>query len=299
MGAFQRLEDGKLDELLSGIPPADESLAGLAAFVADVRAVSEEPVPESLAARHVARAAGAVEVSVGARRPASEVLRPRNRWKVVRRSSPVTLAAKVAAAILALAAMTAGAAGAGVLPDPVQQFVADTAARIGLEFPQPEPPEPPQSQSLPEEALLGQEEAERKHLAAEAYAEAVQDWTDCVAENAAAQGDHEARQPDPFDPTEGCGEKPDPMDFGITEPPAAMPQGPPEEAPQGPPEGAADGPPEEAPQGPPEEAPQGPPEEAADGPPEEAADGPPEGTPQGPPDGAPQGPPGETPPGGP
>jgi hypothetical protein len=204
MGAFQILEDGELDQLLAGVPPDDESLAGLAAFVVDVRAVSEEPVPESLAGRQVAQAARAVEVSVEARQPArqrpGEVLRPRNRRKVVLRSSLARLAAKVAAASVALAAMTAGAAAAGVLPAPVQQVVADTAAVVGLEL-----PEPSQSQSLPEEAVLGQEEAERKHLAAEAYAEAVQDWTDCVAENAAAQGDEETRQPDPFDPTEGCG----------------------------------------------------------------------------------------------
>jgi hypothetical protein len=107
----------------------------------------------------------------------------------------------------------------------------------------PEPPEPPPSQELPQEALDGQAEAEKKHAAAEALAKAVQDWTACVAEHAAAQGVEETRQPDPFDPTLDCGDKPDPADFGLTEPPDGTPQGPPDGTPQGPPDGTPQGPP--------------------------------------------------------
>jgi hypothetical protein len=117
--------------------------------------------------------------------------------------------------------------------------------------PLPEPAEPPQSQALPPEALEGQEEGEQRHAAAEALAEAVRDWTDCIAENAAAQGDEETRQEEPFDPTAACPEKPDPADFGLIEPPEGTPQGPPEGTPQGPPEGTPQGPPEGTPQGPP------------------------------------------------
>jgi hypothetical protein len=55
----------------------------------------------------------------------------------------------------------------------------------------------------------------------------VQSGTGCAAENAAAQGDEDTRQPEPLDPTLDCGDKPDPADFGLTEPPEGTPQGPP------------------------------------------------------------------------
>ena len=123
----------------------------------------------------------------------------------------------------------------------------------------PEPVEPPQSQALPEEAVEGQAEGEARHAAAEAHAEAIQAWTGCVAEAAAAQGDEELRQPEPFDPTAGCGEKPEPPGDGVDDS-VGVTQGPPEGPPSGPPEGTPSGPPEGNPSGPPEGTPNGPPE---------------------------------------
>lgn len=62
----------------------------------------------------------------------------------------------------------------------------------------------------------GQQTAAEKQAAARAYAGAVQEWTDCVADNAAAQGTAETRVTGQFDPREGCGDHPRPEDFGLT-----------------------------------------------------------------------------------
>jgi hypothetical protein len=99
--------------------------------------------------------------------------------------------------------------------------------------PLPEPVEPPESQELPEEAVEGQAEGEARAAAADAHAKAIQDWTDCVAAAAAAQGDEVLRQVEPFDPTAGCGEKPEELGDGVD---GSV------ETTQGPPEGTPDGP---------------------------------------------------------
>jgi hypothetical protein len=92
--------------------------------------------------------------------------------------------------------------------------------------------------------MAGQAEGEASHAAAEAHAEPIQDWTDCVAEAAAAQGDEELRQPEPFDPAVGCGDKPEPPEGGLDDFVEVTPDGPPQGTPDGPPEGTPDGPPE-------------------------------------------------------
>lgn len=76
----------------------------------------------------------------------------------------------------------------------------------------------------------GQATGEAQHEAAEAYAAAVREWTDCVADAAAAQGDESTREEGAFDPRTGCGERPEPGDFGLTDPPAQAEQGQPEGA---------------------------------------------------------------------
>lgn len=58
---------------------------------------------------------------------------------------------------------------------------------------------------------------------AHAYTEAVDEWTDCVADAAAARSDADARATGGFDPRETCGEKPEPSDFGLDEAPSATP----------------------------------------------------------------------------
>lgn len=72
---------------------------------------------------------------------------------------------------------------------------------------------------LPDEAVEGQETADEKRTAAEEYTDAVQAWTDCVSENAAAQGDDTTRTTGEFDPRGDCGDRPSPEDFGLTEAP--------------------------------------------------------------------------------
>jgi hypothetical protein len=64
--------------------------------------------------------------------------------------------------------------------------------------------------------VAGQMTATEKHAAAEAHAEAVREWTDCVADAAAANGD-EAGTDGPFDPRAACGDMPTPGDFGLTD----------------------------------------------------------------------------------
>ena len=67
---------------------------------------------------------------------------------------------------------------------------------------------------LPEGARAGRARAEQQQSAAMAYAEAVQDWTDCVAKAASAQGDESVREED-FSPQQACGAHPSPGAFGL------------------------------------------------------------------------------------
>lgn len=76
-----------------------------------------------------------------------------------------------------------------------------------------------QNGDLPDEADKGQQTAEEKQAAAEAYTTAVQDWADCVSENAAGQGDETTSTTGEFDPRSECDDRPTPQDFGLTEVP--------------------------------------------------------------------------------
>jgi hypothetical protein len=66
----------------------------------------------------------------------------------------------------------------------------------------------------------GQQTAADKQAAAQAHAEAVRQWTDCVAAAASAQGDAETRVTGGFDPRDACGEHPQLGDFGLTDVPS-------------------------------------------------------------------------------
>lgn len=66
-------------------------------------------------------------------------------------------------------------------------------------------------------AADGQDTAAENQAAADAYTNAIQTWTDCVAETAAGQGDDETRTTGAFDPSEDCGNRPIPSDFGLTD----------------------------------------------------------------------------------
>lgn len=71
----------------------------------------------------------------------------------------------------------------------------------------------------PDEAAEGQQTAQEKRDAAKAFTDAMRDWTDCVKQNAQAQGDEETRTEDSFDPRDGCDERPNPHDFGLSQVP--------------------------------------------------------------------------------
>lgn len=74
-------------------------------------------------------------------------------------------------------------------------------------------------EELPDEAVAGQATAEEKKAAADGFTQAIRDWTACVSGNAEAQEDEETREEGAFDPREGCDDRPDPHDSGLTETP--------------------------------------------------------------------------------
>ncbi|MGH2603615.1 MAG: hypothetical protein ACRDJ9_30045 [Dehalococcoidia bacterium] len=98
---------------------------------------------------------------------------------------------------------------------------------------------------IAEMVLANMEAAAEKAAAAEAHAEAIMEWTACVATNAAGHADEAVPKIEPFDPKTGpvdCGPKPTPPDGAVDEEPDTL-SGPPEGTPQGPPEGTPQGPP--------------------------------------------------------
>lgn len=145
------------------------------------------------------------------------------------------IAAKAGLGLTMAAASVTGAGAAGVLPETVHSTVSNAVATVTpFEFPGPSDDEAVAAsddasdqdastgdgETLPEEAVAGKETADQKRSAAEAYAAAVREWTACVAGNAGAHGDDQSgddtRQPGAFDPREGCDERPDPSDYGLT-----------------------------------------------------------------------------------
>lgn len=92
-----------------------------------------DAIDPDVAARHVAmaaaEAAGAAPVATAGGAP----------WhrRLAARAAGVGLTVKILAGAAAAVAATGGAAAWGILPGPVQSFVADTAAHVGLHFPNP------------------------------------------------------------------------------------------------------------------------------------------------------------------
>lgn len=100
-----------------------------------------------------------------------------------------------------------------------------------------EQPEPATDRTPRDGADNSQEApSDANRRATEAYTDAVDDWTDCVAGAASARGDDETRTSGRFDPTAACGEHPRPDDFGLGEVPeqaSDRAEGGPGEAPPG------------------------------------------------------------------
>jgi hypothetical protein len=213
-----------------GEDPLDEDLADVAAIVHDVRSAY---LPVDPIERHPALAAftgapldhgGDLLVTAGsqAREPAPPAdVRTERRETIGRKrhdmlstlSGLVTgLAGKVVLGTAVAAASVGGLHAADVvdipvLPDTARPTVEQPATGEGGEA----------SATATEAGTEGQRTAGAKQAAAEAYTDAVREWTDCVAATAAGQGDQATRTTEGFDPRAECGDRPQPGDFGLTE----------------------------------------------------------------------------------
>lgn len=280
MNGFDDLADDRIEALLEGAAPAEEDLA-LAAFLSGVRALGARPVPSDLVQ-------GQVAMLVEARRldhpPAAATPSPDGdtglRVGKHRLRTPVrrVLATKAAAVVFATLLLGSGvaAAASGSLPAPVQQAVARVAAQVGIQIPglavdavDADLPDPEPAGHEPDGD--GHDLGESRAAMAEAYTDAVrqvvldyksalEEWTACVAANAAGRGetqsDESTRTEGAFDPTQGCDPRPeltvpDPVEFGLGGPPDEVPgRGRPDGV--GAPEGVITGGPPESP-GPPDD----------------------------------------------
>lgn len=108
----------------------DEVPPEVAGVLDDVRAAYRRPVPNHVAAGHLR-----MMLAAAAETPPPSA---RERWALRARRAGAIGAVKIALTATAAAAATgSGLAAGGHLPDPVQQVVADTVARVGLSIPAP------------------------------------------------------------------------------------------------------------------------------------------------------------------
>lgn len=121
-----------------------------------------------------------------------------------------TLTGKFVLGTAVTAASVGGLHAADVVDVPV---LPDTAASAD----RPEQSDGSQGTDVPDAAVEGQATAEGNRAAADAYSEAVQAWTDCVATAAAANGDNPPEAGDGFDPSADCGDQPNPTDYGLAD----------------------------------------------------------------------------------
>jgi len=112
--------DLELESLLGGRAGPDPEQWEM--FVDDLRGMASVEADASVAASHIASAAETARLAP-ASRPAATSTAPIWRRRTVFTGLITTIFGKVLAGAMAVAAATAGAAAAGVLPDPVQGFV--------------------------------------------------------------------------------------------------------------------------------------------------------------------------------
>ena len=143
MGRTSRPTDQELDRLLAGIPVSaggDGDEEDLAGFVRDLRLTFAQSPDEETVTRHLAAIVEAAQqLAEGEGTAATAVARGsstdrRRPPRLSLRRTPVRRFATITALLVLLAAV-AGAAGAGVLPDPVQGTVAGLADHLGLSVP--------------------------------------------------------------------------------------------------------------------------------------------------------------------
>jgi len=126
-GVSRRLTDEQIEQLLAGQTPAGaSSLAGVADFLDQLAASAALEIPEALAAEHISKA-----MTEARSAPNSEVAevpstRPlgRLRRRIALSGMFSSLAAKLILGSAVALASTAGAAAAGILPDPIQSVAA-------------------------------------------------------------------------------------------------------------------------------------------------------------------------------
>ncbi len=268
MNNFDHYTDDQVEAILNGYDVSDEDFA-LASFIAEARAIATEPVDAELARRQVRMLAEAALLTSSNARSVRKVEGDRSDRAtpdgifIARRRRLLTKAAVVGLAAVLMGGGIASAA-TGNLPAPAQEALANLAARLGIELPNPARPLPhvagPTTADVKPEAAVQAANAGVFTTAVQEtideYTSALKAWAACVASNASERGTTQrgsaTRTAGPFDPTAGCDPKPqldvpNPVDFDLTETgtgaggaeedsqPADHPNGPPADNPNGPP----------------------------------------------------------------
>jgi len=137
-GVSRRLTDEQIEQLLAGQTPAGaSSLAGVAEFFDQLATSAVLEIPEALAAEHISKA-----MTEARSAPNSEVAevpstRPLGRLRRRIALSGMFSSLKLILGSAVALASTAGAAAAGILPDPIQSVAADAASILGIDLPDP------------------------------------------------------------------------------------------------------------------------------------------------------------------
>ena len=121
--------DLDLESLLRG--RAGPDLEQWEMFVGDLRRVASVQADASVAETHITAAAEVARTAPVVKPPAASTT-PVLRRRTVFTGLITTIIGKVLVGSMAIAAATAGAAAAGVLPDPVQGFMDDHVLQQGL-----------------------------------------------------------------------------------------------------------------------------------------------------------------------
>ncbi len=139
-GVSRRLTDEQIEQLLAGQTPAGaSSLAGVAEFFDQLATSAVLEIPEALAAEHISKAMAEARSAPNSDVAEAPSTRPlgRLRRRIALSGIFSSLAAKLILGSAVALASTAGAAAAGILPDPIQSVAADAASILGIDLPDP------------------------------------------------------------------------------------------------------------------------------------------------------------------